>query len=318
MSSSDSDNEVVCDTEEVDKEMEMDTEELATSNPPAESDESGEESDNSDDSEDSDPKPSESTFSPVEPTDDEWKAHGWSSKLPLHPKCAQVEELIGTFKKTHKNSLPNPSQLCDLLEFKLEEHVQDKVYRVILGVKNAEGKLDQKGQHGSMRSFYKEQFPKSERAKGPGVSFSVIENEEMLPVEQAYVPMLQKAVANMVKRASNCDRGHEPKAKLAAWTQRLEKAEAALKKRRICMQELENQKKRRKATQQKARSKSSERFKTEVKQQVDEVKKNMKQRIDELVAGGMEYSAAVDKELSFVSVPDAGGKGTPASPASSS
>ena len=56
------------------------------------------------------------------------------------------------------------------------------------------------------------------------------------------------------------------------------------------------------ATQQKSHSKSSERFKTEVKQQVDEVKKNMKHRIDELVAGGMEYPAAVDKALSFVSV----------------
>lgn len=297
----------------------------ATSNPPAESDESdnsdseGPPPNHSDDSDDDESessadknKATKTSFEPKEPTNKDWQDHGWSyEQLGDPPNMADAMEKIGEFKKSHKNALPGDDELCDLLGKKLaDEEKKKKVYRILLGMRNSENKLDQAGQKGSMRSFYKEQFPKSERAKGPGVSFSVIENEQMLPLEEQYVPMLENAVKIMEQRAQNCDKGHEPKAKLAAWRQRLSKAKSSLEKRR---KEAETeQKKRRRAVQTKKRSKkSSESIEEEVNkkanaraeelaaERVQQHKLDLKERVNKLLAEGLEFNEAMDKAMAM-------------------
>lgn len=313
----DDEDEEMKDSQEQKDDKENTSSTSATSNPPAESDES----DNSDDSDDSDDDESGSsadknksskTFEPKEPTQKDWQEHGWNyEQLGDPPNMADAMEKIGEFKKSHKNALPGDDELCDLLGKKLaNEEKRKKVYRILLGMRNSENKLDQAGQKGSMRSFYKEQFPKSERAKGPGVSFSVIENEQMLPLEEQYVPMLENAVKIMEQRAQNCDKGHEPKAKLAAWRQRLSKAKSSLEKRR---KEAEaEQKKRRRAVQTKKRSKkSSESIEEEVNkkanaraeelaaERVQQHKLDLKERVNKFLAEGLEFNEAMDKAMAM-------------------
>jgi hypothetical protein len=120
--------------------------------------------------------------------------------------------------------------------------------------------------------------------------------------------MLEKAVQIMEQRAQNCDKGHEPKAKLAAWRQRLKKAKSSLEKRR---KEAEaEQKKLRKATVDRKRSKkSSESIEEEVNkkanaraeelaaERVQQHKLDLKQRVHKLVEEGMTFDEAMDKAM---------------------
>ena len=290
----------------------------ATSNPPAESDDA-DDSDDSDDSDDADDSADDSAeyspgnnkthsapsteapkFEPKEPSKKEWEEHGWDYEVLGEPPNMEVSiQMIGEFKKSHKNALPGDEELCVLLgKEELTLSAKKKVYRIVLGIRNDDDKLDQAGQKGSMRSFYKEQFPKSERAKGPGVSFSVIENEQMLPVEETYVPLLRNAVKIMEERAQNCDKGHEPKAKLSAWRQRLKKAEHSLTKRRKDY-EAEQKKRRNADTAKKRGKKSSESLEEEINKRVQKRNIGFKDHVETLVQGGMTYPEAIEQAMAM-------------------
>lgn len=245
-------------------------------------------------------------FKPKEIKKEYWLEKGWPVDIPV-PKMTDVEEVLTVWKKSNKNALPGPADFCKKLSIIADEATQLKMFELIVGKRTRlpgglVGKLNQQGQKGSLRSLWKEQFPKSKRDKG-GLSFSAIENEEMLPVEKAYFPLLQKAVENMAKRAERCDKGHMPKAKLAAWQQRLEKTRQSLKKRTETDERI---KEARAAATNKARSKkSSENFEEKVNKKAEELVEervkertmDMKERVKELINDGMSYADAIDKAM---------------------
>jgi hypothetical protein len=302
---------------------------IKSSNEDSEEDEN--DSDEDDQQEDSDEKvPKESLYesdtcdSEQEPTDEGedfkpreikrefWLKKGWPFNIPI-PKMTNVEEVLTEWKKSNGNALPGPADFCRKLGlFANEVDEPDAVDRALQQInmfelivgKRKDGKLNQQGQKGSLRSLWKEQFPKSKRDKG-GLSFSAIENEEMLPVEKAYFPLLQKAIENMTKRAERCDKGHMPKAKLAAWQQRLEKTRQSLKKRTEADERI---KEARAAAINKARSKkSSENFEEKVNKKAEELVEervkeraiDMKERVKELVNDGMNFADAIDKAMAI-------------------
>lgn len=238
----------------------------------------------------SDPK-SDDKFEPKEPTKNDWKEHGWDEdELGPPPLMSSLMDKISEFKKGKKNALPDHKELSTLLGRDYDEKKQNKAYRIILGIRNEDDKLDQAGQKGSMRSFYKEQFPKSERSKGPGVSFSVIENEVMLPLEESYVPKLEAAIKKIKERARNCDKGHEPKAKIAAWEKRFLRAKDSLEKRKN--QAKEEKEKRMNASKSKIRKRSSSSIDEETKKKV---LLSVKEQVHNIMADeGCSYEQAMD------------------------
>ena len=269
-------------------------------------DESGENSkegllESSDEDSDQEPTDDGEDFKPKEIKKEVWLKKGWPAHIAI-PSMVAIEKFLQQWKKGHKNALPGPADFCKGLNIQSDEATELLMFELVLGKRNAEGKLNQQGQKGSLRSLWKEQFPKSKRDKG-GLSFSAIENEEMLPVEQAYLPLLEKAVANMTKRAEGCDKGHMPKAKLAAWRQRLEKTRQSLQKREEAEKRI---KEARAAAVAKSRSKKSlvdieERVNKKaeelVVERIQQHKLDFKQRVQKLVEEGMAFDDAMDKAM---------------------
>jgi hypothetical protein len=253
--------------------------------------------------EDSDQEPTDDgeDFKPKEIKKEIWLKKGWPAHIPT-PSMVAIEKFLQQWKKGHKNALPGPADFCKGLNVQSDEDTEIFMFELVLGKRNTEGKLNQQGQKGSLRSLWKEQFPKSKRDKG-GLSFSAIENEEMLPVEQTYLPLLEKAVANMTKRAEGCDKGHMPKAKLAAWRSRLEKTRQSLQKREEAEKRI---KEARASAVTKSRSKKSladieERVNKKAEalavERIQQHKLDFKQRVHKLVEEGMAFDEAMDKAM---------------------
>ena len=254
---------------------------------------------------DSEHEPTEESedFKPKEIKKARWLKHAhptsgkcWPVQIPI-PKMTFVEKVLTEWKKSNRNTLPGPKDFCKKLSIQTDEDTEVLVFELIVG-KRKDDILNQQGQKGSLRSLWKEQFPKSKRDKG-GLSFSAIENEEMLPVERAYLPLLQNAVENMAKRAAQCDKGHMPKAKLATWEQRLAKTRQSLQKR---TESDKRMKEARAAATNKARSrKPSNKFDEEVNKKANEIVQQrnigLTERIKALVDGGMSMAEAIDKAM---------------------
>jgi hypothetical protein len=233
-----------------------------------------------------------------------WLDHGWDESLPI-PKMKKVETFLKFWKKGHKNSLPKHGDFCKGLEFDVSEDKQIKIFEIILGKLNSDGKLDQQRQKNSMRFLWKQQFPKSKREKD-GISFSEIENEEMIQVEEAYVPLLETAVKNMLERAKKCDKGHLPKAKIAAWEARLKKTKEVLVTRKKKQTEFNNQRARRAEKVGKARSKKANKgidwSSEDVEQQIQKNRQAIKKAFDKLIAEGVPSADAIDQALGIMDV----------------
>jgi len=254
---------------------------------------------------DSEHEPTEESedFKPKEIKKVRWLKHAhptsskcWPVEIPI-PKMTEVEKVLTEWKKSNRNTLPGPKDFCKKLSIQTDDDTEILVFELIVG-KRKDDILNQQGQKGSLRSLWKEQFPKSKRDKG-GLSFSAIENEEMLPVERAYLPLLQGAVENMAKRAAQCDKGHMPKAKLATWEQRLVKTRQSLQKR---IESDKRMKEARAAATNKARSrKHSNKFDEEVNKKANEIVQQrnigLTERVESLVKKGMSMASAIDKAM---------------------
>ena len=254
---------------------------------------------------DSEHEPTEESedFKPKEIKKARWLKHAhptsskcWPVEIPI-PKMTEVEKVLTEWKKSNRNTLPGPKDFCKKLSIQTDDDTEILVFELIVG-KRKDDILNQQGQKGSLRSLWKEQFPKSKRDKG-GLSFSAIENEEMLPVERAYLPLLQGAVENMAKRAAQCDKGHMPKAKLATWEQRLVKTRQSLQKR---IESDKRMKEARAAATNKARSrKHSNKFDEEVNKKANEIVQQrnigLTERVESLVKKGMSMASAIDKAM---------------------
>lgn len=234
-----------------------------------------------------------------------WLDNGWDESLPI-PKMKDVEKFLKTWKRNDKNRLPTYKKFCEGIHLCADgpEEKQIEIFEIILGKLNTEKtKLDQQRQKKSLRFLWKQQFPKSKREKD-GISFSEIENEEMLKVEQDYVPALDTAVKNMLERAKKCDKGHLPKAKIAAWEARLNKAKAVFTVRQKKQVEFQQQRARRAAKVGKARSKKVDKgvdyFAEDAEKQIQKQRNEIKKTFDRLIAEGVPSADAIDQALGIM------------------
>ena len=203
--------------------------------------------------------PSEATveFVPKEPAESDWP-EAWPKAWPK-PNMKDLDARLTEFKKAHKNVLPTEGQLAALVytdtkqRSKLIKSTDNEalLYKLLLGVKNADGKLDQAGQKDSMRAKWKLQFPKTDRKQGAG--FKAYMDEVMHAVDKTYVPMLEDAVAKLEEHAKGIDKGHRPTALLKQQRDNLKRVQDTAKARKERYEK--EQKKRREAAQNKARKK---------------------------------------------------------------
>jgi len=196
----------------------------------------------------------EEVFVPKEPEDSAWPEE-WPM-LWVKPSFSELELKLADFKKAHKNALPSEKELPELVfgvptTMTNEEEVL--LYKTILGTKNAEGKLDQQGQKGSMRQKWKAQFPKTDRAP-EAVGFRLFADEAMLVVDESYVPLFESYVAKLDAQSAKIDKGHAPTALIKQAHDQLKRIQDAQKARKGRVEDA--QKKRREAEVAKARSKA--------------------------------------------------------------
>ena len=196
----------------------------------------------------------EEVFVPKEPEESAWPEE-WPKDW-VKPKFAELELKLADFKKAHKNALPSVKELPELVfgtPTTMSDEEADLLFKIILGTKNAEGKLDQQGQKGSMRQKWKAQFPKTDRAP-EAVGFKLFADEAMLLVDESYVPLFESYVEKLDAQASKIDKGHAPTALLKQAHDQLKRIQDAQKARKTRVEDA--QKKRREAEVAKARAKA--------------------------------------------------------------
>ena len=229
----------------------------------------------------------EDVFVPKELEDSEWPEE-WPEEWPK-PKFAELEPKLSEFKKAHKNVLPSESELPGLVfnsDVECNKYISDSdkctlLYKMIMGVKNAEGKLDQQGQKDSLRTKWKAQFPKSKRAPD-GTGFKLFSDESYLVVEAAFVPALESYVEALEEKAKGIDKGHQPTALLKQARDQLKRVQEARDARKSRVDAA--QKKRRDAELAKKRSRPSKSKATKAVAEIsDEDKSSMRRRYFDLV-----------------------------------
>ena len=241
----------------------------------------------------------EDSFVPKEPEESAWPAE-WPKDW-VKPSFAELEATLAAYKKAHKNSLPTEKELPELV-FGTPSSMDDEqaalLYKLLLGVKNSDGKLDQQGQKGSMRSKWKEQFPKSKRSP-EALGFKLYADEAMLVVEEQYVPLFESYVEKLSAQASKIDKGHAPTALVKQAHDQLKRLKDARDARKTRVETA--QQKRRDAEVAKARAKEAkkEAKKAEVKKDkptktdaearvdVEEYAKKMEAKVTELRESGL-------------------------------
>ena len=215
------------------------------------------------DSEDAAPNASdtdEEVFVPKEPEDSAWPEE-WPKEWPK-PKFSELELKLTEFKKAHKNVLPSEAELPGLVfadKDTCNEHMKASsdtqlLYKLLLGTRNADGKLDQSGQKDSMRTKWKSQFPKSKRSPD-STGFKLFSDESYMEVEAVLLPALATYVSALEDKAKGIDKGHQPTALLKQAQEQLKRANEARDARKKRVEEA--QKKRRAAELAKKRARPS-------------------------------------------------------------
>lgn len=208
-------------------------------------------------------------FVPKEPEDSEWHAE-YPAEWPK-VNMGKLEIKLSEHKKAHKNALPNEEELVKLAfdDDDIKKYIDNPdvpstqkqtnialLYKILLGTKNADGKLTEAGKKDSMRAKWKVQFPKTKRPP-EAIGFKIFADEAFQTVEEVYIPAFQNYVNVLDEKAKDIDKGNQP-AVLKQAKDQLQRAMDSQAARKVRVDaHMEAQKKRREAKVAKERAKSA-------------------------------------------------------------